>query len=318
MRNYIFPGLTALSLIATSCVQHRYSDVVDETYLHKYGVEVPADYWTESGQHGAVISTRNDGVVVTKSYTAGILDGETTYTYPHSDKIQKKEMYDQAKLVKELDYFHDGTPQHEIVYTLPTQMREVTFWYTTGAPKSHEWYDGDSLLSGEYYNSTNQRDSFVDNYEGTRVNRDDYGQLISQDTIQRGQLVLSTTFHSNGSPKEMIPYQNGVVEGYKRTFHPGGEPNTLEQWSRGLQNGITIVYQNGEKYAEVPYVNGNKSGVERQYKDGTIVVKEISWDKDNMHGPSKTYVGNTISKVDWYFRGKPTTKVDFESLTTIR
>ena len=60
-----------------------------------------------------------DGVVVSKSYTGGTLDGETTYTYPHSSQIQKSESYQMGILVKETEFFFDGTPKSEITYNSP-------------------------------------------------------------------------------------------------------------------------------------------------------------------------------------------------------
>lgn len=313
MRYRILVSMAAIALLTVGCVRQHNFEVVDETYVHKYGVAVPPDYWNSSGQHGAIISKLADGVTVSRSYESGILDGETTFTFPHSDKCQKKQIYAKNKLVKEIDYFLDGSPRQEISYDLPTSSREVTTWYTTGSPKSHEKYEGEILFSGEYYNTSNQRDSFVDNYEGARVNRDDYGQIICRDLIQEGTKILTTTYHPNGAPLEQIPYKNGVIEGYKKTFYPGGEPNTVEHWSKGSQNGITTVYQNGEKYADVSYVNGRKNGVERRYKDGTIVVEEVYWENDRQHGPMNTYVGDSV-KTDWYFQGQPTSRVNYEIL----
>jgi len=142
----------------------------------------------------------------------------------------------------------------------------------------------------------------------------DYGQLISTDTIENGQMVLRQTYHPNGSPREMIPYQNGLVDGVKRTYLPAGEPDTFEQWVNGQQDGVTVVFQHGEKFAEVPYVNGEKHGVECRLKDGKTKVQEITWNNGQMSGPSTTYVGDNV-KTDWYFKGKPVSKADYEFMS---
>lgn len=315
MRHYFISGLLPL-MVLTGCTGCRDRvEIVDQTYVHSYGVEVPPGYWNSCGRDGAVVTTTADGMKVSKSYAAGVLEGETTYSYPHTDTVQKKHVYNSGKIIKETDYYYDGTPKLEVANDSSTNIREVTFWYTTGSPKFREKYEGNRLLSGEYYNFSNQKEAAVDNFEGTRINRDDYGQLISKDTVQDGQRVLETTYHSNGAPKEMIPYQGGIVHGTKKTFHPGGEPNMVEEWFEGIQTGTTTVYLNGERYAEVPYLNGNKNGIEKHYKEGTLVVEEIGWRHGKLHGPTHTYVADTV-KTEWYYDGEPTSKANYERLSS--
>lgn len=311
-------GIAILAVITTACSGNRTNyqeQVIDETYVHKYGVAVPSDYWTSSGEHGAIVSTMGDGVVVSKSYASGTLDGDTTYSYPHSSQIQKKETYRMGELVKVTEFFFDGTPKMETAYQTPSpEMTTITTWYLSGTPKSVECYADRRIISGEYFTSLNQKDAFVNNSQGTRLVRDDYGQVIATDTIQNGQMTLRQTYHPNGSPKETIPYVNELAEGVKRTYHPAGEPDSVEQWVGGKQHGMTVTYQHGEKLAEVPYYNGEKQGIECRYRDGTTKVQEISWNAGDMHGPTTTYVGDTV-KTDWFYKGQPTTKTDYEFRT---
>lgn len=316
MRSRYLLGFLPIILAATACTRTSCNDecVVDQTYVHKYGVTVPSDFWTTSGEHGSVISTMSDGAVITRTYAAGLLDGDTTYSFPHSSQIKKKETYSQGTLIKETEYYFDGTPQRETAYDSPMGMRTESCWYISGTPKNIEQYSGDMIHSGQYYTIHNQLDASVNNYEGTRLLRDDYGQLVATDVIKGGQLTMRTNYHPNGSPKEQISYQNGQVHGTKQTYHPAGEPNTVEEWSNGQQHGQTTLYQHGEKYAEIPYYNGLKHGVEQRYRDGQDVVQEISWDKGQLHGPSTTYVGES-SKSDWYYQGSPTSKADFEFMS---
>ena len=316
MRYYIFSGLAAMIVLTTSCTGNRNrGNIVDQTFVHKYGVEVPPEYWTSCGKDGAVVTTTTDGVKVSKYYAAGILDGETTYTYPHTETIHRKHIYAKGKLIKEIDYYYDGTPRMEVAHDHSSNLRNVSIWYTTGSPKSQETYEGSRLLSGEYYTYSNQKDASVDNFGGIRVNRDDYGQLLSQDTIQEGQRVMETTYHSNGAPKEMVAHKDGAIHGIKKIFHPGGEPNVMEEWVNGIQEGVTTVFLNGEKYAEVPYTKGCKEGIEKHFKDGSIVVEEIGWSNGKLHGPTIAYVGGEAVKTEWYYEGEPVTKVNFDRLS---
>ena len=77
---------------------------------------------------------------------------------------------------------------------------------------------------------------------------------------------------------------------------------------------MSVVYKHGEKFAELPYVNGEKHGVEYRYRDGNTKVQEISWSSGQMHGPCTSYVADS-AKTDWYYRGKSTTKADYEFMT---
>lgn len=313
MHSLRFASFIPLILISTACVRQQEEEVgvVEETYVHRYGVEVPSNFWSDSGQHGSVISSMSNGVVIGRSYTAGLLDGDTTYSYPHSSQIQKRETYCQGTMTKEVDYYFDGTPRREVIFDQPLGIKTVSSWYLSGTPRSIEQFSGTLLLNGDYYNTSNQRDGHVENYAGSRLIRDDYGQLLSTDIMQEGLMTLRTTYHSNGSPKEKIAYQNNRIHGTKLSFHPAGEPDTVEEWANGQQHGMTVLYQHGDKYAEIPYAEGKKQGVERHYRDGEKVVREISWQGGQLHGPSSTYVGET-TMTDWYYNGERTTQSDYE------
>lgn len=312
MRYLYFSGIVSLSLLTVSCARQQSTDVevMDQTFIHKYGVAVPPNFWDASGKDGSVISTMADGVVITRTYSAGLLNGETTYSFPHSSQIQKKELYNNGTITKELEFHFDGTPQREVAYDCPIGMKTVSTWYLSGIPKSIEQYSGNLLYNGEYFTSTNQRDACVENYAGNRLVRDDHGQLISTDTVHEGQLVSRITYHPNSMPKESIPYCDNLIHGTKRTYHPAGEPASVEEWKGGKQEGLTMLYLHGEKYAEVPYANGVKHGVEQRYRDGSDLAQELSWSDGRLHGPSTSYI-NDNQRVEWYYQGAPTTEADY-------
>lgn len=305
--------LFVLALNLNSCdTSSNYGPIVEETYVHRYGVAIPQENWTEQGQSGQVITTLKNGVVVSKSMTQGVLEGDTTYTFPHSEVIQKVETYSQGTIQRTIVHYYSGKPALEIIFIQPN-TRQITRWYENGAPQSKEQITNDKLESGEYFTVKNQLEGKVVAGRGTRIQRDHYGQYASEDTIQNGEMVLCTTCHSNGAPKELTPYKNRVIEGELKTFLPAGEPNTIEMWVGGKKEGITTVFQNGEKYAEVPYVSGYKHGVERRYRDGHHVIEELSWVNDQRHGPSYSYIGDVI-KTDWHYQDRFVTEKTFELL----
>lgn len=313
MRSFIVLGITSLAVTFVACQRECCEEqvpVVSSTYVHKYGVEVPGEFWDASGQHGQVMNTMADGVVITRTYCSGLLDGDTTYSFPHSSQIEKREVYVQGTMVREVQYFFDGTPRQQTDFDTPLGMQTVTVWYLNGAPKSIEQISANRIVNGQYFTQNNNRDATVDNGQGTRLIRDDYGQLLSTDVIANGQLSLRTTYFPNGSPREKITYTNGVIDGERKTFYPAGEPNSVEEWSNGAQHGTTVLYLHGEKYAEVPYQGDEKHGIEVRYRDGTDVTQEISWNQGRLHGPTTTYIDDNM-KTDWYYNGSPMSENDY-------
>lgn len=298
----IFMILLLGSMVSCQNNRNCSDEVVCET-VHRYGVALDPDDWSERGQHGQVVSMRKDGVVVNRSYDSGILHGECTYTFPHRDVVQKKEMYQQGNLIQECHQYSSGFPQQQINYE-GSNKKALTVWYENGAPHTKEEHENDALINGEYYSLDQQMESRVENGNGIRTRRDGHGQLESVDSIQNGTMVQRTTYHPNGIPATITPYANGVVEGERRTYHVGGEPATVESWQNNLQHGITHSYEHGEKRAEIPFVNGRAHGIERRYRDdGSTLAQEVTWVQGQRHGPAHSYIGGTTA-TDWYFRNK--------------
>lgn len=311
MRKMIVPALLTLSL--AGCTHNgEQPEVVKETYLHRYGVEVNSKDWNQRGANGKVVSTLRNGVVVSRTYADGRLNGLTVYSFPHSEVIQKTEEYNEGVLAREVYHFSSGEPKTEITYR-PTHEKIVTSWFDNGKILSNETFSEERLVKGVYYSHDHKAEASVNDGNGERIRRDVYGNLLSRDQFENGYLTTVTTYHSNGTPKEVTPYAMNVVQGIKRSYLPDGEPNTVEEWYDGAQTGITTLYQNGEKIAEIPYVSGVKNGVERRYANGKQVVEEITWVSGAIHGPYNTVVGDKI-QTDWYHRGKRVSKNTFETM----
>lgn len=309
----IFIGCMA-SLVLTGCgTKKAYQErhyVLGETYVHKYGMEVQPGEWMTRGQSGQVISELDNGVTVTKCYSDGILNGETSYTYPHSDRVQKVEVYNMGNLSKVILHDPNGHPMFETQY-LGNDNSLVTHWYEGGSPRSQEQYHGDSLTSGTYYTPDRKVESQFDGGAGLRILRNESGELLCHENVMGGMTTKRTLYYQNGAPKEVIPISNGKINGIKKTYLSQGEPSTIEQWASNAQHGVTTVFRAGEKYAEVPYYNGKKHGIERRFRDGNMVVEEITWENDLMHGPYNTYLNGTV-KTEWFFYGQRVTKASFD------
>lgn len=292
-------------------------EVVDECYVHKYGVEVPARDWEERGREGQVVTTLKNGVVMTHNYVDGMLEGDSTFTFAHSDAIEKIETYSRDELVAETFFFRSGTPRQKIAYEGTPNRRTISTWFSNGNLHATEYFDRQYLITGEYMNIVGQVESKIADGNGSKSRRDAYGNLESMDNYQNGMLALTTTYHPNGTPKEMTPYSHGVIHGQVKQFLPSGEPLAIDEWTHGHRTGLTIAFENGEKISEAYYSNGMKNGIERIFRDGVTVAEEITWANDVRHGPSTTYVKDFV-KTDWFFKGKPVTQIAFERMTSAR
>ena len=316
MRKIIFLLISALGVIATGCAPvgpcYFDNEIVDQQFVHRYGVTVPKHHWEETGQNGQVVTTLRDGVTCKQTFYLGRLEGETTYTYPFSSNIEKVQQFSQDQLLKETLYFSSGMPKQETVHTISENTTEVKQWYENGVLKSTEKYSGSLIVRGDYYDQNGHRLSGIEQGSGVRMLRDTYGLLVFTDQFKDGEVEYRTTYYTEGSPKEMDPYTNGVVEGQRKTFYPGGEPKTIETWKRGKQEGLTTIFQNGQKSQEIPYVAGYKQGLGKVYKDGATVVQEVTWKDDFMHGPCVTYIDNRKA-TEWYYKGKKVTKGYYDS-----
>ena len=314
---------TTLPLIMLACVtlagcrahQGQY-EVVKATYMHKYGIPVTKSAWEEQGRDGQTVALRKDGVTITTTYSKGQAHGPTTYSYPNSSTVRTCETYSRGKLVSTRENYPSGVPLKEETFE-DNALVNLTRWYEDGTPQVNELYQDTFLFSGEYRTPLNVVESRVEDGHGTRICRSNEGDLISRDTIHNGQMTERITYFANGDPSVITPYENGAIHGTRLTFIQGGLPSTAEQWVHGTQEGLTVVYQNGEKIAEVNFHHGKKNGIELRYRDGSILMEEVSW-KDNVkHGPRKLYVDGA-AKTEWYHFGDLVSRPTYERMNLPR
>lgn len=308
---------TFCALFLSGCLSPRSCDeVVKETYVHPYGVPVVKSDWQAQGETGNVVRVTKEGVTVTQSFVAGQLEGETTYTFPHSSVTKRTEVFHEGALQAVRDHYSSGVPMREEVYD-QGEVAKVLTWYTDGTPSSLEWYQGGALIQGEYYTPLNERESTVYKGQGVRIHRATDGHLLAKESIERGERVERVTYFPSGEPESVIPYVEGKIHGTLLTYFPGGEPKSAEEWNHGVQEGMTLLYQNGEKYAEIPYVAGKKQGLERRYRDGAILAEEISWKEDVQHGIRQLHVEG-VTKTEWYHEGALVSRSTFERMNLPR
>lgn len=300
----------------TGCRSSNQTSVVKETYIHKYGVPVAKEDWESQGKDGKIVQLQKDGVTVCRQFSNGVLHGETTFTFPNNNTIHYSDQYSHAELTSRRENHPNGMPMKEAFYDHGA-LTKLIYWYEDGTPAATENYENGRITSGEYRTPLNVIESRVVDGQGIRIRRTSNGDFLSKDSILNGSMVERTTYHAQGDPAAITPYENDLVHGTRQTFFPGGLPNTVEQWAYGRQDGITLVYQNGEKIAEVPYINGKKNGIERRFRDGSLLVEEVSWLNNVQHGICKIYVDGE-TKVEWYHQGEVVSRTTFERMNLPR
>jgi len=301
----------AATFLLLGCHAKKTDNSVKTAYYHHYGVEIGGEQdWIDRGGNGEVVRKLNNGVVVREQFRNCMLHGATTVTFPHSDIINRTLQYDKGVLLSEVTNFVSGMPQEKKQF-LNNGCVLVTLWYEDGTPRAKEEYRDTLLVSGEYFNHEGHSESRINDGIGIRIVRDGLGNLVAQETVTQGELILAELYHPSGSPKERIPYSHGKVDGIKKIFLAGGEPVRFEEWKQGVLDGVVQIFENGEKCAEVPYVQGKRNGTELRYKSGTgVVVEEIAWSYDKRHGASVVILDNEPITT-WYYEGKKVSKPQY-------
>lgn len=301
----------AIALVAVSCQDNCPLDqIVSQKYVHKYGFDVSEQEWEEREQDGQTISTLRNGVNVVNSYENGLLHGPTTYSFPHSSAVEKLLVYDQGNLLKETTYDSSGMPIREDMYEFDDR-HIITFWDEKGVPLSIEEYDSDLLMEGKYYTAEHILEAQIEGGFGERVKRDRTGLLVTRDHMENGLVVERTTYHPTGEIHTVSHYHDYQLHGPQLKFTSIGRPLMKLNWNHGILDGLKVVYRNGLKVAEIPYVNGHKHGLEQHFDDLGNLTADISWDNDKKHGCCKFYTEDTTD-IEWFYKGQSVDQHKFE------
>ena len=290
-------------LILASCQSSTAQDlIVSQKYVHKYGFDVSEKEWDERAQDGQVVEMLNSGVKITRSYENGQLHGPTSYTFPNSSSVEKLLMYDQGTLLKEIVYDAASIPVREELYEFDNR-NIITLWDDHGVPLSVEEYENEVLISGKYYAPGHELEAKVENGYGYRTKRERTGLLIARDKMENGLVAERTTYHPTGEIHTVSHYHDYQLHGEQFKFAPSGRPLMELSWNHGVLDGLKVVYRNGIKVAEIPYVNGEKHGTELHYDDLGNMISETLWKNDKKHGCSKSY-GEESTESEWFYKGQ--------------
>lgn len=303
----------ACTALLTSCaLSDDGNSIVSHEYVHKYGFPISQAEWEAREQDGKEVLVLDNGVKVTRTFENGILHGPSTFTFPHSEVVEKLHVYESGTLLKQLVNDPNGLPLREEAYGFDDRLT-VTLWNEKGAPLSIEEYEGDTLLEGSYFTPDHALEAKVENGLGERVRRERDGLLLSRDSIVHGAMAARTTYHASGQIHTISHYDNGQLTGEQLKFTATGRPLMALNWDHGTLHGTKVVFRNGQKVAEIPYVHGVKEGVEFHYDELGYLTAEISWHHDKRHGTTKLHNDQTV-ETEWFFDGTSVSAERFQRL----
>ena len=289
-------------LVLTSCREGASPDqVVSQTFVHKYGFNVSQEEWDARSQDGQIVEQLKSGVKVTRTYENGQLHGPTSYTYPNSSVVEKVFVYDQGNLLKETAFDETGVSIREDLYEFDDR-NVITLWSNRGIPLSVEEYENHVLVEGKYYSPDHELEAKVEGGNGERTKRTREGILVSKDRIHDGALTERASYHPNGELHTLSHYENYQLHGPQVKYAASGRPLMELAWKHGVMDGQKILYRNGMRVAEIPYVEGVKHGTEYHYDDLGNMISETVWVNDKKHGCSKSYHEEGVD-VAWFHHG---------------
>ena len=308
MRQFLI--YVSCAFLFVSC-QKQQQEVIRTSYYHSYGPQISSAEWKKQGSTGDIAVLRSDGVEERRAYVDGVLQGTSTWTYPHSKVVERYEEYAQGRKVASGHNFSNGSPETE-EETLSKNDTMVRRWYEDGAPLSLEHFIGDKLFEAQYYNDDGVLESCIANGSGVKVFRSPQGVLLFREQIDHGQMVAKEQFHANGVVQEVCYFKDGKREGVRKSFDETGRPLSVETYQNDLLNGPAVYFKDGLKESSFFYVDGIKDGKEQHFHpDSGIVIEETIWIAGERHGQvSKQYDGMTI--LEWYWRGVPVTEAQFK------
>lgn len=301
------------ALAATSCQKDNSLDsVVSQKFVHKYGFNVTEEEWEQRSQEGQVVTLLKNGIKIARSYENGNLHGPTTYSFPHSNVVEKLLVYDDGTLLKECLYDSSAMPIREELYELDDRVL-LTLWDEKGVPLSVEEFDGELLVQGTYYTPEHQCEGEISEGIGDRIRRDRTGLLLSHDRIESGVMVSRTTYHSNGQVHTVSHYHDHQLHGEQLKYSSLGRPLMILNWNHGVLDGLKTVFRSGYKVAEIPYLDGQKHGMEIHYDDLGNLTAEIHWKNDKKHG-SKILYSEDGTETEWFHKDQLVSAEKFEAL----
>jgi antitoxin component YwqK of YwqJK toxin-antitoxin module len=312
----IMKKIVSLSLVALLLIGCRAKPAADDvsvasSYYHPYGFSISNQEWLSRGQNGKVVSQLKGGAVQTIHYENGQRHGSAEWTFPYTNLVSNSEEYHHGQLVKQTSHYSSGAPKHQI-YFLNSEEQQIMTWYEDGSPQSREKWKNKQLMEAKYIERSGTVESSIDQGSGQRLERDSHF-IVAQEEYLNGWLISRTEFFPNKKISAQIHHDKGRVHGTIERYNPQGQLIATESWKLGKREGNVEEFVNGQKMAEIPFVNNLKHGQEKRFREEEL-VETLEWLEGKKHGPHHMFVNGKSVKVEYYYFDIPVSKVAFENM----
>ena len=240
---------------------------------------------------------------------------EVTYTY-FDNKLQAIGLVDENdKMIGEWDVYNEngkvigkGAFNDEF-----KKEGEWNWYYESGILKANEHYVSGELDGVLHYYQVNGRLDQVIHYnkgevEGEYRAHNKAGALTYKKEFKAGVLEDFRSYYRIGEqyPEEIVPYNNGVVEGKVMNYYENGQLYGELNYSKDLKEGDgKKYYSNGALFSQSTYVADELSGFYEEFDINGTVTFNVNTKDGFFDGPAKEYYPDgTLSEERNYSNGK--------------
>jgi uncharacterized protein len=257
------------------------------TWSYYRNLQMKFEQNTKNGKaHGIQTDWYENGQKMLEgNFINGKTEGTVTKWYENGNKEEEKNLKADIEDGKQTKWYENGQMKEEVNYIVGEKEGTSKYWYENGQ-KLFEGYfingKGEGLQTSWYENGNKKQEKNIkaDKEDGKQTDWYENGQKQNERFASEGVMVGTTyKWYDNGqmrasySCKDGLP--DGVASGWEKSgkeFHAGsfvdgnGFLITLQESSNnkrtevhfkdGIQVSLTYWYENGNKYWESIYVDG--------------------------------------------------------------
>ena len=236
-------------------------------------------------RQGTYLEYDTSGVLSRKlHYKDDQLNGEALSFYPNGDIKQRYAYVNGERKGTQLTFYPNSI------------LKQKAILKDTHHPTSVEIYDEDgNLIQKETYKYKTEFDQNIGKkaevaYKEVETYYDDEKVHTIHQFKNKWKHGLQVEYYKNGRKLEETPYEFDQIHGKKKTFEKSGKLSSVENYERGHQQGMTILYRKGKKLEEFNFKRDLLNGVYKKFntKNGKALITG-NYKKDKKHGKWNYY-----------------------------
>lgn len=224
-----------------------------------------------------------------ENYSDGLKDGYFTY-YHDNAKIATEGWYVKDKMEGEWRYYYDNGNLKDIIFYQKDEAIAYSENYAATGKKLYEYYKKDGIYQKiTQYDTLGNVLNVIENPTGNgkisilSFNKKPYKEYTLENGVKKGKEYYY--WAKDGKPNAEIDYNNDLVDGLYKGYHPDGSIKYQYEYLNNQQHGIQKrFYENGKLEFEAEYVNDVAEGESRWYNYQGILETIIPMSNDQKHG----------------------------------